>query len=76
MLPERYVADLQDPAASALLTADDAVVITASPTFMARPWLEKYLGVASANVYGAELIERHGRCLPPALVHTYVHKDV
>lgn len=61
VLPERYVVDLQDPAASAVLAADDAVVITASPTFMARPWLQKYLDVPAANVYGAELVERNGR---------------
>mmetsp|Transcript_56656 Transcript_56656/g.148757 ORF Transcript_56656/g.148757 Transcript_56656/m.148757 type:complete len:224 (+) Transcript_56656:37-708(+) len=61
LLPELYVTDLQDPAASAVLAADDAVVITASPTFMARPWLKKYLDVPAANVYGAELSERNGR---------------
>ena len=33
-----YLRDLQDPAASAVLTADEAVVLTASPEFMARPW--------------------------------------
>ena len=36
---------LQDPAASAVMNADDAIIITASPDFMARPWLEKYLKV-------------------------------
>merc|ERR1711871_1071537 len=45
----RYARDLQDPAASAVLAAESAVVITASPTFMAQPWLEKYLGVPAAN---------------------------
>jgi hypothetical protein len=39
----------QDPAASAVLAADDAIVITASPDFMARPWLEQYLKVSSAG---------------------------
>ena len=61
-LSPRYAADLQDPAASAVLAADAAVVITASPTFMAKPWLEKYLGVPASNVYGADLLERNGRC--------------
>jgi len=60
-LGERYARDLQDPAASAVLAAEAAVVITASPSFMARPWLEKYLGVPATNVYGAELGERNGR---------------
>ena len=60
-LQEQYVRDLQDPAATALLAADDKVVITASPVFMARPWLERYLGVPAANVYGAELEQKNGR---------------
>jgi len=60
-LTERYARDLQDPAASAILAADAAVVITASPEFMARPWLEKYLGVPAANVYGAVLEVVNGR---------------
>ena len=60
-LGERYARDLQDPAASAVLGADQAVIITASPSFMARPWLEKYLGVPASNVYGADLTERNGR---------------
>lgn len=60
-LCEAYVRDLQDPAASAVLEADEAVILTASPTFMARPWLTKYMRVKSTNVYGAELEERNGR---------------
>jgi phosphoserine phosphatase len=60
-LGERYANDLQDPAASAVLKADEAVVITASPDFMARPWLERFLGVPAANVFGAVLEERNGR---------------
>lgn len=60
-LSSLYVRDLQDPVASAILAADDAVVITASPTFMARPWLNKYLNVPEGNVYGADLAERNGR---------------
>jgi len=60
-LSERYASDLQDPAASAVLAAESAVIITASPTFMARPWLEKYLKVPASNVYGADLVERNGR---------------
>jgi len=60
-LGEKYARDLQDPAASAVLAAESAVIITASPTFMARPWLEKYLAVPAANVYGAELAVRNGR---------------
>jgi len=60
-LSGRYVRDLQDPAASAVLAADAAVIITASPTFMARPWLSKYLGVPATNVYGADLVESNGR---------------
>ena len=63
LLSARYVTDLQDPAASAILAADDAVVITASPTFMAQPWLSQHLDVPSSNVYGAELFERNGRCV-------------
>ena len=50
-----------EAAADALLAADDKVVITASPVFMARPWLERYLGVPAANVYGAELEQKNGR---------------
>ncbi|KAL1529793.1 hypothetical protein AB1Y20_000726 [Prymnesium parvum] len=61
LLPPSYAADLQDPAATAVLSADAAVVITASPTFMARPWLQQYLGVPNSNVYGAELVEANGR---------------
>lgn len=60
-LGPRYAADLQDPAASAVLAADDAIVITASPTFLARPWLERYLRVRPENIFGAELEERNGR---------------
>uniref|UniRef100_A0A7S2HLC1 Uncharacterized protein n=1 Tax=Haptolina brevifila TaxID=156173 RepID=A0A7S2HLC1_9EUKA len=60
-LSPQYVRDLQDPAASAVLGADAAVIITASPSFMARPWLRKYLGVPATNVYGAELVEINGR---------------
>ncbi len=60
-LTESYADDLQDPAASAVLDADTSVVITASPDFMARPWLEKYMGVPPANVYGAVLEEKGGR---------------
>ena len=60
-LPQDYVGDLQDPATSAVLAADAAVILTASPTFMARPWLGKYLGVSAVNVLGAELEERDGR---------------
>ena len=60
-LAELYARDLQDPAASAILDASQSVVITASPSFMARPWLEKYLNVPAANVFGAELVERNGR---------------
>jgi hypothetical protein len=60
-LGDSYVRDLQDPAASAVLDADEAVVITASPTFMARPWLGKYLGVSESNVYGADLEVVNGR---------------
>jgi len=60
-LSQQYVRDLQDPAASAVLAADTAVIITASPTFMAKPWLSKYLGVPADNVYGAELVEVNGR---------------
>ena len=60
-LVERYASDLQDPAASAVLEADEAVIITASPDFMARPWLERFLRVPAANVYGATLEERNGR---------------
>jgi len=60
-LGDLYVRDLQDPAATAVLDADDAVIITASPTFMAQPWLSTYLGVKPSNVYGAELVERNGR---------------
>ena len=56
-----YAADLQDPAASAVLDADEAVVLTASPEFMARPWLERYLNVPPANVYGAKLAIANGR---------------
>ena len=58
-LVERYASDLQDPAASAVLEADEAVIITASPDFMARPWLERFLRVPAANVYGARLEERY-----------------
>lgn len=60
-LAPRYAADLQDPVASAVLAADDAIVITASPDFMARPWLERYLRVPPSQVYGAVLEERAGR---------------
>jgi len=60
-LGERYANDLQDPATSAVLQADEAVVITASPDFMARPWLERFLRVPAANVYGAVLEEKNGR---------------
>jgi len=60
-LSARYARDLQDPAASAVLKADEAVVITASPEFMAKPWLERYLCVPGANVFGAVLEERGGR---------------
>jgi phosphoserine phosphatase len=60
-LAELYVGDLQDPAASAVLTADDAVVLTASPDFLARPWLERFLRVAPENVYGATIGVRNGR---------------
>lgn len=56
-----YLRDLQDPAASAVLTADEAVVLTASPEFMARPWLGQYLQVAPTNVYGARIGVRNGR---------------
>jgi len=58
VLAPKYVADLQDPAASAVLAADEAIIITASPDFMARPWLERYLGVKPSNVYGAVLEEK------------------
>lgn len=60
-LAKRYIADLQDPATSAILAADEKVVITASPEFMAKPWLEKHLGVPPANVFGAVLAEKNGR---------------
>lgn len=60
-LVERYASDLQDPVASAVLEADETVVITASPDFMARPWLERFLRVPAANVFGAKLEERNGR---------------
>lgn len=60
-LCELYAADLQDPAASAVLSADDSIVITASPDFMARPWLGRFLRVAPDNVYGAVLEEKNGR---------------
>uniref|UniRef100_A0A7S4BKE9 LNS2/PITP domain-containing protein n=1 Tax=Chrysotila carterae TaxID=13221 RepID=A0A7S4BKE9_CHRCT len=60
-LSERYVRDLQDPAASALLSADEAIVITASPTFMAAPWLGRFFKVPASNVRGAELESRNGR---------------
>jgi len=60
-LVERYANDLQDPAASAVLEADETVVITASPDFMARPWLERFMRVPAANVFGAVLEERNGR---------------
>jgi len=60
-LSDRYVQDLQDPAASAVLDADEAIIITASPTFMARPWLSRFLGVSSSNVFGCSLEERNGR---------------
>lgn len=56
-----YVDDLQDPATSAVLDADEAVVLTASPEFMARPWLEQYLNVPSENVYGARIGVHNGR---------------
>ena len=57
-----YVGDLQNPAASAVLDADDSVVLTASPEFMARPWLNKYLNVPVENIYGAKLeIGANGR---------------
>jgi len=56
-----YVDDLQDPAASAVLAADEAVVLTASPDFLARPWLQQYLRVAPRNVYGARIGVRNGR---------------
>ena len=61
LLPKLYVSDLQDPATSAVLEADEAVVLTASPEFMARPWLGQYLGVPAANVYGAQIGVRNGR---------------
>jgi len=60
-LADEYVSDLQDPAASAVLAADEAVVITASPTFMAQPWLERFLRVPRSNIYGAELSVSNGR---------------
>lgn len=60
-LSELYVADLQDPATSAVLDADEAVILTASPEFMAKPWLNKYLGVPTQNVYGARIGVRNGR---------------
>ena len=60
-LSELYVQDLQDPATSAVLDADEAVVLTASPEFMAKPWLNKYLGVPLQNVYGAQIGVRNGR---------------
>ena len=60
-LSREYVQTLQDPAASAVLDADAAVIITASPSFMAQPWLTEYLGVPASNIYGAELGERNGR---------------
>jgi phosphoserine phosphatase len=56
-----YAADLQDPAASAVLDSDEAVILTASPTFMAKPWLQQYLGVPEENVYGAALEVKNGR---------------
>ena len=54
-LPALYVRELQEPAASAVLGADAAVVITASPEFMATPWLSRFLGIAPAAVDGAKL---------------------
>lgn len=36
-------------------------MITASPDFMARPWLEQYFGVRPENVHGARLEEKGGR---------------
>lgn len=60
-LPPAYVSDLQDPATTAVLEADEAVILTASPSFMARPWLGQFLGVTAANVYGAELEVANGR---------------
>lgn len=60
-LGQLYATDLQDPAASAVLDADDAVVLTASPEFMARPWLEQYLSVRPENVFGATLEVKNGR---------------
>uniref|UniRef100_A0A7S0NX93 LNS2/PITP domain-containing protein n=1 Tax=Calcidiscus leptoporus TaxID=127549 RepID=A0A7S0NX93_9EUKA len=60
-LSERYVRDLQDPAASAVLAADESFILTASPEFMARPWLERFLSVPPANVFGAALKQRNGR---------------
>lgn len=56
-----YAADLRDPATGAVLDADEAVVLTASPEFMARPWLQQHLGVLPQNVYGATLEVRNGR---------------
>lgn len=54
-LQQRYAEDMQDPAASAILGADRSIVITASPDFMARPWLQKYLGIPDRDVFGAVL---------------------
>ena len=56
-----YVDDLQDPATSAVLDADEAVIITASPEFMAKPWLHQHLKVPLDNVYGAVIGVRNGR---------------
>ena len=60
-LAQLYIADLQDPATSAVLSADESVVLTASPEFMAKPWLGQYLGVKPSNVYGARIGIRNGR---------------
>ena len=64
-LAELYVNDLQDPATRAVLDADDAVVLTASPEFMAKPWLLKYLRVPNDNVYGAKIGVRNDRRSTP-----------
>lgn len=61
VLAPLYARDLQDPAASAVVRADAAAVITASPTFMAAPWLATYLGVDNDRVVGAELEQANGR---------------
>ena len=36
-------------------------MLTASPEFMAKPWLSRYLNVPPANVYGAKLEVKNGR---------------